>query len=346
MLKLMLGALLLLPAHHLAFALENTATPMTPATLNSHLHSAVIVSPAQIYVVQGLQTDLSLGYRKSDHETITKQGKWDFEWMSSILNLTAVTSLPVEGLRVGLNISSVLSEPDEVIKGTGIPELLQTTTPSAHTKYSAINTMHVSPLISYHLKDMVALGLQVNYQYVDRDYSIARAFANNTGMHTSTSSYSLVPAFTVTATGFEAGVAWQTAESGDDVEMPSMLTMHGRYAVGADLHFGGIYQLKRYSTLKSGHDDQSVFRATVAWQYDQLRVEGNVAYATAFYANNTNITAHNIATISTHTAFDYRITDNAVAGAAVGYTFGEDTSTATEYNMQEMDFALRGNYLF
>ena len=345
MLKLMLGALLLLPAH-LTLAVENTTAPMPSTSFNSHLHSAAIVSPAQMYAVQGLQTDLSLGYRKSDHETITNQGKWDFEWMSSILNLTAVTNMPIDGLHVGLNISSVLSEPDEIIKGTGIPELLQTTTQSAHTKYSAVNTLHVSPLISYHLKDMVALGLQVNYQFVDRDYSIARIFTNNTDMHTSTSSYSLVPAFTVTATGFEAGVAWRTAESGDDVEMPSMLTMHGRYAVGEDLHFGGIYQLKRHSTLKAGHDDQSIFKATVEWQYDQLRVEGNVAYATSFYTDNANITAHNIATISTHTAVDYRITDNAVAGAAVGYTFGEDTSTTTEYNMQEMDFALRGNYLF
>ena len=345
MLKIMLGALLLLPAH-LSLAVENTATPMSPATFSSRLHSATIVSPAQIYAVQGLQTDLSLGYRKSDHETITNQGEWDFKWMSSILNLTTVTNLPVEGLHVGLNISSVLSEPDEIIKGTGIPELLQTTTQSVHTKYSAINTLHISPLISYHLKDMVALGLQVNYQFVDRDYSIARIFTNNLDMHTSTSSYSLVPAFTVTATAFEAGVAWQTTESGNDVEMPSMLTMHGRYAVGADLHLGGIYQLKRYSTLKAGHDDQSVFRATVEWQYDQLRLEGNVAYATSFYTGNANITAHNIATISTRTAFDYRITDNAVAGAAIGYTFGDDTSTAIEYNMQEVDFALRGNYLF
>lgn len=351
MLKVLVGAAILL---HIQFAAaaEEVVAPLLPAPFNSHLHSAMMVSPAQIYAVQGMQTDMTLGYRKSDHETITAQGKWDFEWMSSILNLTAVRSLPVQGLNVGLNITSVLSEPDEMIEGKGIPELLSTTPQSAHTKYNEINTLHLAPLLSYHVKDMVSLGLRFNYQYVARDYSLDRAFAATEAMHKDSSSYSLVPAFTVTAADFEAGVAWQTEENGDDVEVPAILTMHGRYALDADFNLGAVYQLKRWSALKAGHEDQSVLRATVEWQNERLRVEGDVAYATSYYENETDITAHNIATFSAHTAVDYRVTENAVAGAAVGYTFGNELfsadsdASAEEYNMQEMDFALRGNYLF
>lgn len=351
MLKVLVGAAILLHVQFAAAA-EEVVAPLLPAPFNSHLHSAMMVSPAQIYAVQGMQTDMTLGYRKSDHETITAQGKWDFEWMSSILNLTAIKSMPVQGLNVGLNITSVLSEPDEIIEGKGIPELLSTTPQSAHTKYTEINTLHLAPLLSYHVKDMVALGLRFNYQYVARDYSLDRNFAATETMHKDSSSYSLVPAFTVTAADFEAGVAWQTEENGDDVEVPAILTMHGRYALDADFNLGAVYQLKRWSALKAGHEDQSVLRATVEWQNERLRVEGDVAYATSYYENEADITAHNIATFSAHTAVDYRVTENAVAGAAVGYTFGNELfssdsdASAEEYNMQEMDFALRGNYLF
>ncbi len=348
--KLLLGAAALLHVQS-AVAAEAVA-PLLPAPFNSHLHSAMMVSPAQIYAVQGMRTDMTLGYRKSDHETITTQGKWDFEWMSSILNLTAVRSMPVPGLNVGLNITSVLSEPDEIVKGEGIPELLRATKQSAHTKYNEVNTLHIAPLLSYHVQDLVSLGLRCNYQYAARDYAVARSFATDADMHTGSSSYSLVPAFTVTATDFETGVAWQTQESGADVEVPAMLTMHGRYALGTDFNLGAVYQLKRWSALKAGHEDQSVLRATVEWQNERLRVEGDVAYATSYYEQETNITAHNIATFSAHAAVDYRITENAVAGAAAGYTFGKElfsadsNAAAKEYNMQEMDIALRGNYLF
>ena len=350
--KLLIGTAMLLHVQ-LAVAAEQVATPL-PVTFNSHLHSAMMVSPAQLYPVQGLQTDMTLGYLKSDHETITAQGKWDFEWMSSILNLTTVTSVPIPNLNVGLNITSVLSEPDEIFKGQGIPEMLSTTTQSAHTKYDEINTLHIAPMLSYHVKDMVSLGLRINYQYAARNYSPTRQFAatNTGGLHTGSSSYSLVPAFTVTATDFEAGLAWQTQENGDDVEVPAMLTIHGRYVWDDALNFGAIYHLKRWSALKAGHEDQSVLRATVEWQNDWLRIEGDVAYATSYYENEAHVTAHNIATMSAHTAIDYRITDNAVAGAAVGYTTGKELfstnseASAEEYNMQEMDFALRGNYMF
>ncbi len=349
--KLLVGTAMLLHVQF-ATAAEEVVAPLLPAPFSSHLHGAMIVSPAQIYSVQGMQTDMTLGYRKSDHETITAQGKWDFEWMSSILNLTAVRSLPVPGLNAGLNITSVLSEPDEIIKGEGIPELLRTTTQSAHTKYNEVNTLHIAPMLSYHVKDMVSLGLQFNYQYAARDYSLDSTFAAPEAMYAGSSSYSIVPAFTVTAADFEAGVAWQTEENGEDVEVPAILTMHGRYAWDDSLNFGGTYQLKRWSALKAGHEDQSLLRATVEWQNDWLRVEGDVAHATSYYENEANITAHNIATFSAHTAVDYRITTNAIAGAAVGYTFGkelfsaESEASAEEYNMQEMDFALRGNYLF
>ena len=349
--KLLFGTATLLYVQF-AVATEGVVAPLLPATFDSHLHSAMIVSPAQIYPVQGMHTDMTLGYRKSDHETITAQGKWDFEWMSSILNITAVRSLPVSGLNAGLNITAVLSKPDEMIKGEGIPELLRTTTQSAHTKYNEVNTLQLAPMLSYHVQDMVALGLRFNYQYVARDYSLARAFAATETRHTDSSSYSIVPAFTVTAADFEAGVAWRTEENGDDVEVPAMLTMHGRYALDADFNLGTVYQLKRWSALKAGHEDQSVLRATVEWQNDWLRVEGDVAYATSYYESEAHITAHNIATFSAHTAVDYRITTNAIAGAAVGYTFGkelfsaESEAAAEEYNMQEMDFAVRGNYLF
>lgn len=351
MLKVLIGMALLLHVQFAAAA-EEVVAPLLPAPFNSHLHSAMMVSPAQIYAVQGMQTDMTLGYRKSDHETMTAHGKWDFEWMSSILDLTAVRSMPVRGLNIGLNITSVLSEPDEIISGEGIPELLRKTPQSAHTKYTEINTLHLAPLLSYHVQDMVALGLRFNYQYVARDYSLERAFAATRAMHKNSSSYSLVPAFTVTAADFEAGVAWQTEENGDDVEVPAILTMHGRYALDADLNLGAVYQLKRWSALKAGHEDQSVLRATVEWQNERLRVEGDVAYATSYYESEADITAHNIATFSAHTAVDYRITENAIAGAAVGYTFGNELfstdseASAEEYDMQEMDFALRGNYLF
>lgn len=351
--KLLISTAILL---HVQFAVatEEIAAPLLPAAFNSHLHSAIIVSPAQIYPVQGMQTDITLGYLKSDHETITAKGKWDFEWMSSILNLTAVRSMPITGLNVGLNITSVSSEPDEIFKGEGIPALLSTTTQSAHTKYNEINTLHINPMLSYHLKDMVAFGLRLNYQYVDRDFTLARTLGvtDTDNLFTQGWSYSLVPAFTVTAADFEAGLAWQTQESGDDVEVPAMLTMHGRYAWDDSLNFGAVYQLKRWSALKAGHDNQSVLRATVEWQNDWLRIEGDVAYATSYYENVTNVTAHNIATLSAHTAVDYFITSNAVAGAAVGYTTGEEHfsadsgASAAEYNMQEMDFALRGHYMF
>ncbi len=352
--KLLAGAATLLVHVPFAVAAEEIVAPLLPSVFNSHLHSATVVSPAQLYAVDGMQTDITLGYRKSDHETITARGKWDFEWMSAILNLTAVTAVPVPNLNIGLNITSVLSEPDEIIKGEAIPDLLRTTTQSAHTRYNEINTLHIAPLLSYHVRDMVALGLRVNYQYAVRDYSPTHYFAATHGgdMHTSGSSYSLVPAMTVTATDFEAGVAWQTAESGDDVEVPAILTLHGRYVWDDSLNFGGVYQLKRWSALQVGHEDQSVLRATVEWQSDRVRVEGDVAYATAYYETENSVTAHNIATLSAHTAVDYRVTSNAVAGIAVGYTFGEETfplesqASAEEYNMQEMDFALRGNYMF
>ena len=351
--KLLVGTVMLLHVPYVAAA-EEIAAPLLPSVFNSHLHSSMVVSPAQLYTVQGMQTDMSLSYRKSDHETITTQGKWDFEWMSSILNLTAVRSMPVSGLNVGLNITSVLSEPDEIIEGEGIEELLSTTTQSAHTKYDEINTLHIDPLLSYHLMDIVSLGLRVNFQYVARHYSLSRYFAATSSgdLHTKSSSYSLVPAFTVTAADFEAGAAWQTQESGNDVEVPAILTMHGRYAWDDSLNFGGVYQLKRWSALKAGHEDQSVWRATAEWQNDNLRIEGNVSYATSYYESPTNATAHNIAMLSAHTAFDYRITNNAIAGVGVGYTSGEESfspdsgAAAEEYNMQEMDFALRGNYMF
>lgn len=348
--KLLLALIALLYLQ-VANAKEEVVAPQLSANFDSHLHSAMIVSPAQIYAVQGLQTDLTLGYRKSDHETIIDGGKWDFEWMSSILNLTAVTNLPVSGLNLGLNISAMMSAPDEIVKGEGIPELLRTNTQRAHTKYIDISALQISPLVSYHLKDMISLGLRFNYQYIDREYAAGRMFQGE-ALHTSSSSYSITPAFTVTAADFEAGVAWQTAESGADVEVPAILTMHGRYALDAGLNLGGIYQLKRYSAMLPNHEDQSVLRAAVEWKGERLRIEGNLAYATSFYENEANITAHNISTLSGHTAIDYRITDNAIAGATAGYTFGKETvdSTAdrqaTEYNMQEMDFALRGNYFF
>ena len=251
--KLFAGTAMLLHVQF-ATAAEEVVAPLLPAPFSSHLHSAMIVSPAQIYSVQGMQTDMTTRLSQNQTtRTITAQGKWDFEWMSSILNLTAVRSLPVPGLNAGLNITSVLSEPDEIIKGEGIPELLRTTTQSAHTKYNEINALHIAPDAElspqgYGLHS--ACGF--NYQYAARDYALDNTFVATEALHAGSSSYSIMPAFTVTAADFEAGVAWQTAENGDDVEVPAIMTMHGRYAWDADLNLGAVYQLKRWSALKAG----------------------------------------------------------------------------------------------
>lgn len=328
--KKLLLALLLVP--RLLIAEEKIFT--------NHLHSRMIVSPAQLYQIAGITTDVSINYRRLGHEMETDVGARKHAWTNSALDLTAIYSMPIAGLNIGLDISSAKSEVNTTTRGGNILQLRHI------TKYRKILSTQISPLCSYWLNGMVALGLRLNYQYLDRIIGSGFDVSGDVPFRFFSNSWSVVPAMAVTGAGMEAGIAWQTAENGDDVDIPDTFTLHGRYAVAADLRLGGIYELKKYAMTGTGNEDQSIYRLTLEWKREQFRLEGELAWASAFYAAQDHIAASNIATTAMHAAMDYRLLDTATVGTGLGYRFGSETQTDVTYKVAELDITLRGNYIF
>lgn len=314
----------------------------------NHLHSRMIVSPAQLYQVAGIETDVSINYRRLGFEMETVAGFRKSTWSNSAIGLTAVYSLPIEGLNIGLDISSDVGEANVAVEGENVLELtpdLQTTS----TKYKKIMSTQISPMCSYWLNGIVALGLRLNYQYLDRIMS-SEFNATNTSFNPSSSSWSLMPAMVVTVAGVEAGVALRTRtqiiENSDDVDVPAAFTLHGRYAVTPNLRLGGVYELKKRAKTGIGNIDQPIYRLTLEWKQEKFILEGELARASSFYQDQEYITTSNIATTAMHTAIDYRFLDEATVGTGLGYRFGSETKANVTHKVAELDLTLRGNYIF
>ncbi len=314
-----------------------TATAPVHQTFNNHLHSKVMISPAQLYQVPAGKTDVSLDFITGDAELKTTADKATDTVTGTALNITGIYTTPNLPIKAGLDF--------KYLSGTN------ETKTTLGTEKNDKSTMTIAPTVIYSAMDMV----HVAARYVIINNTVE---SDATGAKTLKSDYGIFnPAVVVAQQGWEAGLNFTNAvnEKGEgetdlDVQVPATITVHGRYAVMPELALGAAIEQKSWSNIDTEAEplkNQTMFSASAEWDMDALKIEGGLDWAGAYFDTDATRNTDNIATMGLNVAADYMVTPAASVGAGIDYNWGEDKNDTTgDITVSDLGIQVRGNFAF
>ena len=241
------------------------AAPMTSANFNNHLHSNVMVSPAQLYQVTAGKTDVSINFDMTNSETKSSAAKTESEGTGTTLMVTGIYSVPNVPFKAGLDLNYAMGSADAKNNGTKVAE-------------SDSSTTTFAPVFVYSVADMIHVGAK---------YAITTDSSKTKGAETQDVNYGIfTPGVTVAQTGWEAGIVYNTAVDEEakkatelDAYVPSAMAVHGRYAVMPELALGGMITQKNWNAINDNMKNQTLVNANAEWTMNQLKVEGTLGWA-------------------------------------------------------------------
>jgi hypothetical protein len=306
------------------------------AEFDNHLTNTTIVSPAQLYQVNQLKTDFALGYDSS--ESSTKLDGAD-ETKASVTgtNLFAAGIYNVSniGLRAGLTVNYLTgTTKSDVLVGTEMAEV-----------EGDVSAMVLTPVVAY-TAGPVVVGAALDI--------VSETAKIEDGDEAKGSSNIFRPGVLFADKGIEAGLTYTSpnrkdAEDTDELSQynAAEVTAHGRYALTNDLAVGGILTNVNNKAIDEDlYKDQIQVTATAEMNLGAVKVDGDLGYNTAYYKNKDVMDTDSIGTIALGAGADYAVNKDTAVGGGLGYEFGSESANDTEYAVNDLTLAVRGNMKF
>lgn len=306
------------------------------STFNNHLQSTPIVSPAQLYQVEDMKTDFSLGFRSST-DTAKPKGASETETTGKDTGVFAgaIYNVKAIGLRTGVTVNY------------GMSDITQDSTTTAGEKTEIEGSeMTVSPQLAYPVGPVV-LGAAVDVVQTSAKVEGGDEFESTHNRFR--------PGVVFADNAIEAGLAYSSPNriTGDaekkelDVMEPAVVTAHGRYAIDSNMKAGAIVSNYNHKALdKDAYKDQTAVTGTFEYGLSATQIEANLGYKSAYYKNKDALSNETIGTIGLGAAADYALNPAASVGGGFGYEFGSDSNDTQEVAKNELTVAVRGNMKF
>jgi hypothetical protein len=307
------------------------------STFNNHLTSTPIVSPAQLYQVEDMKTDFSLGYRSST-ETSKPTGATESETTGTDTGLFAgaIYNVKAIGLRTGVTVNY------------GMSDVTQDNTAAGGTKTEIEGTETIlTPQLAYPVGPVV-VGAAIDV--VQRSAKVEDAKERKSTHNR------FRPGVLFANQSLEAGLTYtspnrvtaEDAEKDLDVMEAAVVKAHGRFAIDTNMKAGAILANTNHKALdKDLYKDQTAVTGTFEYGLSATQIEAELGYKTAFYKDkNTALSDETIATMTLGAAADYELNPTASVGGGFGYEFGSDKNDSVEVAKNELTVAVRGNMKF
>jgi hypothetical protein len=316
-----------------AAALISGSALAKDAAFENHLQSKPIVSPAQLYQVDQSKSDFSLGYASSKLSTDNDDtGKTTSSETGTELFAAGIFNVKSIDLRAGMSVDYITGsteDKNDAGKAEGDATWMVFTPQAA---------MPIGPVVVGAAFDLVQETKKVE------DADEAKANYNT-----------FRPGVLFANKDLEAGITYVSPHNSpaidEDKELPVVkpaeVTLHGRYALDRDFALGAILTNNDYSAINDDtQKDQTELTVTSEYTAGAIKVEGDLGYNSAYYKDTENITPLNIATMELGAGADYAVNKDAAVGGALTYEFGSETSKGTDYAVNDLGFAIRGNVQF
>lgn len=318
------------------FVASGVASAQT-STFNNHLTSTPIVSPAQLYQVEDMKTDFSLGYTSST-QTNKPSGSAETETTGSDTGLFAgaIYNVKAIGLRAGVAVNYGMSEVSQENAAAG----------GTKTEIEGTETV-LSPQLAYPVGPVV-IGAAVDV--------VQRAVKVEDAKERKSTHNRFRPGVLFANETLEAGLAYSspnrvTAEDAEkDLEVmeAAVVTAHGRYAIDNNMKAGAIIANTNHKAINEDfYKDQTAVTGTFEYGLSATQIEAELGYKTAYYKDkNLALSEETISTVMLGAAADYALNPTASVGGGFGYEFGSDKNDAVEVAKNELTVAVRGNMKF
>lgn len=310
------------------------------ATFDNHLNSTPMVSPAQVYQINDIRTDFSLGINNAAG-TSKVDGADELKSSNSTTDLFAagIYNIKAIGLRAGLVVNY----------GTGVAKSDQFDTASGKTQEAKADTTDfiVSPTVAMPVGPVV-IGAALD---VTQATAKPEDFDEVKGTYTT-----FRPGVLFENGDLEAGLTYSSATNTANPEdpkkmdfaVPASVTAHGRVAIDRQLAVGAIIRNVHAKGLdEDQYKDQTQVKATGEFGMSALKLEGDLGYNTAFYKSKTEgFSEYTIGTYELGAAADYSVNKDTAVGGGLGYQFGSDKADGVKVAANVLSVAVRGNMKF
>lgn len=325
-----LSSVLMVSASANAETLTGTASaPSSAASFSNHLHSPLMVSPAQLYQVDGNVADFSVDFGTSTDSV----GSTDTDGTAYGVTGTGLYTI-VPGFKFGLEVGYGDSSAETKIDGA---------------KREGTDTMFaVAPIALYDLGPVAVAYKPTFYQ----SESEVKVDGVTTDSDTSYAQHTVAALFKMDA--LETGLAY-TSEKDDlgAVQEASIMALHGRYMLTNEFGLGAIVTNTAFSALETapGADakekDSLSTMLTAEWTMPgAVRLEGGLGYTPAYYDGKENISASNIETWEIMAGADYMISNAAAVGGLLSWETGSESNNNVDFERDALAFGIRGNVAF
>ena len=323
------------------FGLVATTAMAETTWFNNNLNSWIMVSPAQLYQVQGNKVDASFEHKTGTNTTDTGT-KTETELTGNSIGAIGVYSVGTDlktGIAAGMNMVNLKT------KGTD--------------NKSDTKVTYLTPQAAYQVQNMASVGVALDAMFDSTDFGNSVKY--------DTSYFVVRPGALYSTKNTEVGLTYltqvdqkaKTTVNGLDLEFPvqepAEVIIHGRYAMSQDLALGGMLKHVMYSNLEQTdattqttwkNKDQEILRATAEFTTGAVKTEGGLAYTTAYYKDKDHMDNTNIGTMGLNAAADYSINKEAAVGGGLEYNFGNDKAGTTKFATNDMTIAVRGKVAF
>jgi len=317
---------------------------------NNNLNSWIMVSPAQLYQVQGNKVDANFQHvTGKTTDDVGATGKTESDLTTNVISADGIYSVGTElktGVSAGMRMANVKSTEKTAVGSTD-------------SKSDFKNTF-LKPQVAYQIHSVASVGMaiEMDFDSVDTENSVKY----------DCTSYVVRPGALYTMKNLEAGLVYQTQVDQEvevtindqkqkfQVQKAGSAILHGRYALDQNMAFGtqleqvmwGSLKTKNYTTGESTatDKDQQIVRIFAEYGMNSLKTEGGYAYKTAYYKNKENMDSANIGTMELSAAADYSINKEAAVGGGLAYDFGSDKNGDEKYATNDMTVQVRGKVAF
>jgi hypothetical protein len=327
-----------------AYAGERT---LEAPPFENHLESPSLVSPAQLYQIQGLRTDYQIGYT-SDQSSRQPQSGAEVKGTTKGTNLfaAAIYDDGGTGLRAGATAAYMTRQ-------VSIDALSQA--PGGHASGSSqssdVATVILTPTAALPFGHVV---VGAAYDFVQDSKTL-----NGTQLKPQAASYGTFRPGVVYANAWgEVGAAYSSytkLTAGDGVttvdvieNVPTSLLLHGRCVVTDALDHGFDLGLIAGQQNWSGIDpaiykDRQLVKVTSELRIRAVKMEADLGFATADYKGaSTPVTPDMIGTTELDLAGDYAVAPDNALGGSVSYSSGSGGGVAAT----TLAVAVRGVWRF
>ncbi len=298
---------------------------------SNHLHSDILISPAQIYHHRGVQTDVSmpLDFLSNDDLSGSELSAWSLG--AKVTSMYLIRRSP---LRLGVDLD--------------YKAFTWKTKSSRSLEENDAVDVGLTPRASFAIKDFV-LGVDTPILFGSKEVTY-----NNRDENHEYISFLVRPAVVYSVDAVEVGAIFQTGINQEadpkngqlGKEIASEFTLHGRLKLDEYLTVGGFFDYEWTSGVATATDNRVGVSATAEYDLGKAKFEGLFGYHTSAYKSKP-VAAADIAFVDFALGGDYWINNLASIGGQLRVEYGSSSANPDQdLSRSLLSLGLRGNYLF